>query len=198
MDAREDSGRSRKAAALEKARRQKLQRNREIRMDIALIMMVIFMVIIYISLFGFGASVGSALRMILFGVFGIGAWAVPLWIFVLCLCLFTQSGGGQIPVRILAAALLILVLQSAGHLYLHTAGRLSLDVPFNLKETFARCAENSYGGGIIGGWFSRLIYRAFGVIGSAFVYFGIAVIALILLFQRSPAGAVISWRERRE
>ena len=192
------SGRSRKAAALEKARRQKLQRNREIRMDIALIMMVIFMVIIYISLFGFGASVGSALRMILFGVFGIGAWAVPLWIFVLCLCLFTQSGGGQIPVRILAAALLILVLQSAGHLYLHTAGRLSLDVPFNLKETFARCAENSYGGGIIGGWFSRLIYRAFGVIGSAFVYFGIAVIALILLFQRSPAGAVRSWRERRE
>lgn len=192
------SGRSRKSAALEKARRQKVQRSREIRMDIALIMMVIFMVIIYISLFGFGASVGSALRMILFGVFGIGAWAVPLWIFVLCLCLFTQKGGGQIQVRILAAALLILVLQSAGHLYLHTAGRLSLDVPFNLKETFTRCAQNSYGGGIIGGWFSRLIYRAFGVIGSAFVYFGIAVIALILLFQRSPAGAVRSWRERRE
>ena len=59
-------------------------------MDIALVMMVIFMVIIYISLAGYGASVGSALRMILFGVFGIGAWAVPLWIFVLCLCLITQ------------------------------------------------------------------------------------------------------------
>ena len=192
------SGSARKAAALEKARRQKLQRSREIRMDIALVMMVIFMVIIYISLAGYGASVGSALRMILFGVFGIGAWAVPLWIFVLCLCLITQRGGRQMPVRILAAALLILILQSAGHLYLHTAGRLSLDVPFDLKETFAKCADNSYGGGIIGGWFSRLIYRAFGVIGSAFVYFGLAVIALILLIQRSPAGAVRNWRERRE
>ena len=191
------SGSARKKAALEKARRQKMQRNAEIRMDILLILTVIFMVIIYLSLAGFGASVGSALRMILFGLFGIGAWVVPLWIFVLCFWLISQRGGGQMQVRLLAAALLILVLQSAGHLYLHTSGRISLDVPFAFKETFIRCGENSYGGGVVGGWFSRLIYRAFGVVGSAFVYFGLAVIGLILLLQRSPAGAVRSWRERR-
>lgn len=192
------SGSSRKRAALEKARRQNKQRSAEIRMDILLVLTAVIMVIIYVSLAGFGASVGSALRMILFGMFGIGAWVVPLWILVLCVCLITQQGSTQMPVRLIAAALLILVLQSAGHLYLHTAGRISLDVPFDLKETFIKCGENSYGGGIIGGWFSRLIYRAFGVIGSGLVYFGIAVIALMLLLQRSPAGAVRSWRERRE
>ena len=62
---------------------EKQQRDREIRMDIAFFLMFFAMVFIYISLSGYGANVGRAVRMILFGIFGIGAWIVPLWIFVL-------------------------------------------------------------------------------------------------------------------
>ena len=177
---------------------EKQQRDREIRMDIAFFLMFFAMVFIYISLSGYGANVGRAVRMILFGIFGIGAWIVPLWIFVLCFFLISQKGGRQMPVRLFAAALIILLIQSADHLYLHTSGRISLDVPFHVKETFHLCADNSFGGGIPGGWFARLLYRAFGVIGSWLVYFGMLVISLILLSQQSPAGAIRTMRERRE
>ena len=167
-------------------------------MGIALVVMVVAMVLIYLSLAGFCGSVGSALSRILFGSFGIGAWVIPVWVFVLCLYLIAQAGGRQMPARLLAGAILILILQSAAHLYLHTCARISLDAPFDAGATFKFCSENSLGGGIFGGWFSRLLYRAFGVPGSILVYLGIAASALMLLIQRSPASIARSWREYRE
>ena len=167
-------------------------------MGIALVVMVVAMVLIYLSLAGFCGSVGSALSRILFGSFGIGAWVIPVWVFVLCLYLIAQAGGRQMPARLLAGAILILILQSAAHLYLHTSARISLDAPFDAGATFKFCSENSLGGGIFGGWFSRLLYRAFGVPGSILVYLGIAASALMLLIQRSPASIARSWREYRE
>ena len=167
-------------------------------MGIALVVMVVAMVLIYLSLAGFCGSVGSALSRILFGSFGIGAWVIPVWVFVLCLYLIAQAGGRQMPARLLAGAILILILQSAAHLYLHTCARISLDAPFDAGATFKFCSENSLGGGIFGGWFSRLLYRAFGVPGSILVYLGMAVSALMLLIQRSPASIARSWREYRE
>jgi hypothetical protein len=52
-------------------------------MGIALVVMVVATVLIYLSLAGFCGSVGSALASILFGSFGIGAWCVPVWVFLL-------------------------------------------------------------------------------------------------------------------
>ena len=173
-------------------------REREVRMGIALVVMVVAMVLIYLSLAGFCGSVGSALASILFGSFGIGAWCVPVWVFLLCLYLIAQTGGRQMPARLLAALILILVLQSAVHLSLHTSARISLDTPFDAGETFKLCSENSFGGGIFGGWFSRLLYRAFGLSGSILVYIGITASALMLLIQSSPASIARSWRQYRE
>ena len=192
------SSSARRAKAVQKARQNTILREREVRMGIALVVMVVAMVLIYLSLAGFCGSVGSALSRILFGSFGIGAWVIPVWVFVLCLYLIAQAGGRQMPARLLAGAILILILQSAAHLYLHTCARISLDAPFDAGATFKFCSENSLGGGIFGGWFSRLLYRAFGVPGSILVYLGIAASALMLLIQRSPASIARSWREYRE
>ena len=183
---------------MDQARRQNARRKREVRRDVALIVMLVAMGFVYLSLAGFGGNVGRALGMILFGVFGIGAWCVPVWIFVFIMYLLTQRGGRQMPVRLLSAFVLILILQSAGHLYLHMTGRISLDVPFSAVETFHLCSENSFGGGLTGGWFARLLYRAFGVIGSVLVCFGISVASVILLLQRSPLGIYRAWLEQRE
>ena len=189
---------TRKAAAVEKARRQNQIREREVRMTIALVVMLIAMAFIYMSLAGFGGSVGAALGKILYGLFGIGAWLLPVWLFAFCSFLLFQKGGRNMPVRLLASALLILIIQSVGHLYLHLSGATSLDVPFDVKAAFRLCAETCLGGGIPGGWFSNLMYRAFGVTGSWLVYVGFLLIALMLFFQRSPAGILRSWREYRE
>ena len=189
---------TRKEAAVEKARRQNQIREREVRMTIALVVMLIAMAFIYMSLSGFGGSVGAALGKILYGLFGIGAWLLPVWLFAFCSFLLFQKGGRNMPVRLLASALLILIIQSVGHLYLHLSGAISLDVPFDVKAAFRLCAETCLGGGIPGGWFSNLMYRAFGVTGSWLVYVGFLLIALMLFFQRSPAGILRSWREYRE
>ena len=191
-------GGAKQSGAVNRAIREREEREREIRMDIALIVLLIGMVFLYLSLFGFCGNVGTALGKILFGLFGIGAWGIPAWTFLLCLFLVSRAGGSKMPVRLGSLALLLLILESAGHLYLHFRGTIALEAGFFLKQTFALCADRQAGGGIIGGWTASLMFRAFGAPGSVLVYIGAAVIALILLLQRSPAGAVRQWRRRRE
>ena len=192
------SAASRRSAAVAKARRQKQTRERGIRMDIAFVVLLVSMIFLYASLAGYCGLVGKTLCDMMFGFFGIGAWVLPVWIFVLCVYLIRQKRSAQMPVRMLAGAMLILVLQSVGHLNLHMKLVTSLDTPYSIKNVFSLCAMNHAGGGIIGGWFARIMYRAFGLPGSVLAYIAITVIALMLLAQRSPAGLYRSWLDYRE
>lgn len=201
----------RRTAALERARRERERREREIRICIALVAVFIVMLFLFLSLTGIGGGVGRALSGILFGLFGIGAWMVPPFLFVLCLLLLTGAGGTRAPMRMAAWALLVLVAQTAAHLRLHTAHALSLDAPFEIPQTFSQCADRAFGGGgILGGAAAWALYHAFRIIGSGILLAGITVIAVLLLVQRSPAGLVrrltarerdgeeLSFRERRQ
>ncbi len=167
-------------------------------MDIAFVVLLVSMIFLYASLAGYCGLVGKTLCDMMFGFFGIGAWVLPVWIFVLCVYLIRQKRSAQMPVRMLAGAMLILVLQSVGHLNLHMKLVTSLDTPYSIKNVFSLCAMNHAGGGIIGGWFARIMYRAFGLPGSVLAYIAITVIALMLLAQRSPAGLYRSWLDYRE
>ena len=187
------AGRNRQAAS-----GQKQTRERGIRMDIAFVVLLVSMIFLYASLAGYCGLVGKTLCDMMFGFFGIGAWVLPVWIFVLCVYLIRQKRSAQMPVRMLAGAMLILVLQSVGHLNLHMKLVTSLDTPYSIKNVFSLCAMNHAGGGIIGGWFARIMYRAFGLPGSVLAYIAITVIALMLLAQRSPAGLYRSWLDYRE
>ena len=193
-----NSSSAQRTEARNRARRQKEERQREIRMDIALVVMLLIMFFLYLSLLGFCGSVGDILERILFGLFGWSAWGLPLWLFCFCLYLLNGTGGKQMPVRLASCAILMLVVGAGCHLRLHAAHIFSLETSFDFQRTFSMCAERTDGGGILGGWFSWILYRAFGMVGSILCEIGLVIIALILLLQRSPAGMIRSWQERRQ
>ena len=188
---------AREARALEQARLSREQREREIRLDIALIVMLIIMLFLFLSMLGFGGSVGKVLADILFGLFGIVAWCVPVYLFLFSLLLLTNSMTMRMRVRLAALMILMLTGEAIAHLQLQAAHLISLEAPFSPLEAFRFCSGNHLGGGVIGGAVSWFLYYALRMVGSAVFLTGAALIGLLLLIQRSPAGALRSWHNRR-
>ena len=188
---------AREARAREQARLSREQREREIRLDIALIVMLIIMLFLFLSMLGFGGSVGKVLADILFGLFGIIAWCVPVYLFLFSLLLLTNSMTTRMRVRLAALMILMLTGEAIAHLQLQAAHLISLEAPFSPLEAFRFCSGNHLGGGVIGGAVSWFLYYALRMVGSAVFLTGAALIGLLLLIQRSPAGALRSWHNRR-
>ena len=188
---------AREARAREQARLSREQREREIRLDIALIVMLIIMLFLFLSMLGFGGSVGKVLADILFGLFGIVAWCVPVYLFLFSLLLLTNSMTTRMRVRLAALMILMLTGEAIAHLQLQAAHLISLEAPFSPLEAFRFCSGNHLGGGVIGGAVSWFLYYALRMVGSAVFLTGAALIGLLLLIQRSPAGALRSWHNRR-
>lgn len=188
---------AREARAREQARLSREQREREIRLDIALIVMLIIMLFLFLSMFGFGGSVGKVLADILFGLFGIVAWCVPVYLFLFSLLLLTNSMTTRMRVRLAALMILMLTGEAIAHLQLQAAHLVSLEAPFSPLEAFRFSSGNHLGGGVVGGAISWFLYYALRMVGSAVFLTGTALIGLLLLIQRSPAGALRSWRNRR-
>ena len=188
---------ARETRAREQARLNREQREREIRLDIALIVMLIIMLFLFLSMLGFGGSVGKVLADILFGLFGIVAWCVPVYLFLFSLLLLTNSMTTRMRVRLAALMILMLTGEAIAHLQLQAAHLISLEAPFSPLEAFRFCSGNHLGGGVIGGAVSWFLYYALRMVGSVVFLTGAALIGLLLLIQRSPAGALRSWHNRR-
>ena len=188
---------ARETRAREQARLSREQREREIRLDIALIVMLIIMLFLFLSMLGFGGSVGKVLADILFGLFGIVAWCVPVYLFLFSLLLLTNSMTTRMRVRLAALMILMLTGEAIAHLQLQAAHLISLEAPFSPLEAFRFCSGNHLGGGVIGGAVSWFLYYALRMVGSVVFLTGAALIGLLLLIQRSPAGALRSWHNRR-
>ena len=191
------SSSARKASARIQAELNREQREREVRQDIALIVVLIIMLFLFLSLLGFGGSVGKILADILFGLFGIIAWCMPVYLFLFSLLLLTNSMTTRMRIRLAALMIILLTGEAAVHLQLQAAHLISLEAPFSPLDTFLFCSINHLGGGVVGGAISWVLYYALRMVGSVVFLAGAALISLLLLIQRSPAAALRSWHSRR-
>ena len=188
----------RRAEARKQAIRNREAREREVKEDITLVVLLIIMSFLFLSLLNFGGGVGRVLGDIMFGLFGIGAWGVPFYLFAACYFMITGKGGQRMQVRMFALLLILLIVETGGHLYLHYIGRNPLDLVYSVKSTFKLCAEQRIGGGVTGGALASVLYYAFRFVGSVLLLIGAGIIALILLLQVSPSSAVHAWQRRRQ
>ena len=189
---------TRQAAAREKAIQIRAQKEREIRMDVALICLLVMTAFVFLSLLGFGGSVGRTLSNILFGFFGIGAWILPAYVFIYCLLVLSKKGGRDRFRRMMALLLLIFVIQTAAHLKLHFYGTKLIEAPFDPLAVFNSCMKNHAGGGIPGGAFAWFLNRAFGPVVGTVLLAGLGVIGIVLAFQLPLTGMMRKLIETRK
>ena len=153
-----------------------------IRDEILLLVLLAIAIFLFLCNFGVGGVVGKTLSGVMFGIFGLTAYIMPLAMFVM-IAFGMVNSGNVIAARKLVAGVM-LFLMTGILLDLFTGAPESAD-SYQLKEIYERCSESHGGGGIIGGSLAYLCYHFLGMIGTVLLILVAAIISVVVLTEKS-------------
>ncbi len=147
--------------------------------EIALWIVVAISILLFISNFGIGGTIGNAVSRFFFGIFGLIAYIFPIVLLVSTFFAVSNKGNTIAAIKVVAICLLVVFL--CMFLELVTTG--------NGVRTAAEAYKNSFetksGGGFFGGLLSHFNCTAFGRVGSYVIDVIVLLISLVLITERS-------------
>lgn len=150
--------------------------------DILMILLFAIAIILFLCNFGVIGPAGNAVSKVMFGIFGILAYVVPIAAFV-GIAFATINQGNTLAKRKLAAALVLLLLAGiSAELF---SGALTKENGFSLAAIYNRCASGRSGGGAIAGSAAYLLYHFLDTVGSVLVILVIGVICIVVVTEKS-------------
>ncbi len=172
------------------ARKKKQHPN--LRYELALMTILAVGLLLVISIyFNIGGIIGSGTRHLLFGLFGIGAYLLPVYVLAGAFIKLFNKGNLKLNNRLAFAFLLIVTISVIAHLSFSKGPQITKTVG-EAKAFFASTANYYYtsafaagAGGIVGGLLSDLFETLLGKIGSFIVLVLLAVSLLVLTTERS-------------
>lgn len=162
-----------------KERMEQMAKAEAFRTEVILWVIVAVSLLLFVSNLGFGGVVGQAVSGVLFGIFGLIAYVLP--ILILVASFFTASNRGNLHASIKLVAGIVFVAFFC--LFLSLAG--SPDKYYEPFKAYTYSAEERAGGGIIGGALACVMVKAFGVIGAYIIDFIVLIICLVLITEKS-------------
>ncbi|MGE5676602.1 MAG: DNA translocase FtsK 4TM domain-containing protein [Pseudomonadota bacterium] len=160
------------------------QTQNNIKYEAAGISMILASVYIYISLFSSNSGiVGEKVRALTLGIFGLGAYIVPVLIIILGLAMVYRKGSMQVNMKFysfcifLVATLIALFL--ANYKEIQGAGSKWLDA---LKYYYALGSLNA-GGGALGSFFGYALVALFGMVGTIAIIIALYTIAILMFTE---------------
>lgn len=153
-----------------------------IRRDLIIITLFAAMIFLFLGNFGILGPVGDAVAGVMFGLFGLTAYILPILVFVGCLFYYANRDDARMPVKLGAAAVLLVVI---GMFCEFAAGRLGNAGSYDLAELYLSCSEHRNGGGVLAGSLAFLFHALFRTFGTILILIIIAAICIVLMTQRS-------------
>ncbi|MCD7834684.1 MAG: DNA translocase FtsK [Lachnospiraceae bacterium] len=142
-------------------------------------------VFIFISFFGIGGYVGNVISDVCFGIFGACAWVFPLLLFLACAFWISNHGNRLAGIKFGGCTVFYLCLCCFAALM-----EDKYDGVYHLGKLYARCATGKTGGGVVGGTVVYFLAPALGAAGVAVLLVVFALVALVLVTQKSLIGGV--------
>ncbi len=147
--------------------------------EIVLWIVLAICILLFISNFGIGGTVGNAVSSVLFGIFGVLAYIVPV-ILVVATFFFVSNKGNRIAtIKLVAMGLLLCF--TCMFIELIMNGDAALGPIAVYKES----SVNKIGGGLIGGFLSWLMAPNFGIVGAYVIDIVVLIVSLVLVTERS-------------
>ncbi|MCD8105986.1 MAG: DNA translocase FtsK [Lachnospiraceae bacterium] len=155
-------------------------------------------VFLFISFLGIGGYIGSVFSDICFGIFGVAAWVFPVLLFLACAFWISNRGNRLAAIKFGSCVLLYLCICCFAALIEGEYGGV-----YHIGKLYARCAAGKQGGGVIGGTVCYCLAPALGKVGTGVLLGVLALIALVLITQKSLFGGMrtqggILWHSARE
>ena len=145
--------------------------------EVAIIVTFAISVLLFLSNFGLCGFVGSLLRSMLLGVFGVMGYLVPFLLFM-GTCFYLSNQGNQKAVaKMIAVGEVILALCGLSQLLL--GGGQHLD--WSLGDYYAQAG----GGGFVGGLLTTLLCNTVGTIGAVLILLVLLALGAVCITERS-------------
>ena len=164
-----------------------------IRNEIFLILLFALAVFLFLCNFGIAGVVGGAISDIMFGIFGLTAYVMPLVFFVMTAFGMVNSGSFIAFRKLLSGILLFLIAGIVCDLF---TGEPQAMERYDLKEIYIRCSQGHGGGGVIGGSAAFVCCLFLGMTGTVLVLLVAAIISLVILTEKSFVSGVKSGGRR--
>ena len=129
-------------------------------LEVILWILVAVSVLLFLSNFGLGGTIGNAVSSFFFGVFGLIAYVFPPVLLVGTFFAVSNRGNRIAVVKLIAMVLLVLFLCMFVELIVHGSEPLTGPLAYQYSH------EHKTGGGFAGGLLAHLISSCFGQIGA--------------------------------
>lgn len=153
-----------------------------IKSEVILIALFALCVFLFLCNFGIAGVMGNAISGVMFGIFGLTAYLIPVFLFMIIAFAMINSGNMIATRKIIAAVCLYLIVSMMCELFTKAPQEA---VSYDFKGIYEACSANRNGGGILGGSFAYLAYRFLGLTGTVLSLLVIAIIALIVITDKS-------------
>lgn len=151
--------------------------------EISLILFFAVAVVLFLCNFGILGPVGKGISSILFGLFGLPAYAFSILLF-LAIAFFSANGGSFAAVRKIVAGAILFCM--AGVICELISGNTDvMNQPYNIKDLYQFSSENHMGGGALFGSLAYLLLHFLDTIGTVLVVLIVCLISVILLTEKS-------------
>lgn len=147
--------------------------------EVVLWVVVAVSILLFISNFGIGGTIGNAVSRFFFGLFGLIAYVFPIVLLTGTFFAVSNKGNTVAVVKIVAAVLFVTFLCMFIELLKSGA---TVSTPL---EAFHYSFEHKLGGGLVGGFLTWAICPNFGLVGSYVIDAIVLIISLVLITERS-------------
>ena len=155
------------------------EREAEFTREVVLWIVVAVSLLLFISNFGFGGTIGGTVSRFFFGLFGIISYIFPIVLLVGTFFAVSNQGNRVAAVKLVAVILFVAFLCMFFELISDGSdAKTAMDAyrySFDVKS----------GGGLIGGGLSHMLCSGFGVIGAYVIDVIVLIISLVLITERS-------------
>lgn len=153
--------------------------------EVILLVILACCILLYLALFNILGSFGKILGGLMFGLFGIVSFVVPIVLFLSAAFYLSNKGRGVAYVKVTAGIVLSLVLGAFA--------QMIFDKDYNavkITDYYLNSSVNRCGGGIIGGGFSHILIRIIGKPGTCVLLIILGIICIVLITEKSFFGGV--------
>lgn len=158
----------------------KKQANTSLRDEVIILAVLAGCILMMLSNFGLGGIAGEAVSSFLFGIFGILAYGIPLFLFGAVAFGVSNKGNAHAYIKEAAVVVLILMLSTFFELVLkpYEAGN-------SVLSYYTYASQHRTAGGLLGGLLVKLLCPLIGVAGTYVVIIILGVICGILITEKS-------------
>lgn len=161
--------------------------------EIGLIVLFVVMVILFCCNFGIIGPVGDTISGVMFGLFGLTAYAAPILLFLAIAFWFANEGNPTALRKLIAGVVLFLMLGIICDLVVKNAAGME---EYDVKLIYENCRDSRRGGGVVAGSLTFVLHRYLETIGTVLVVLLCSVISVILLTEKSLLSSMKSGGNR--